>query len=329
MSTIKDVARHAGVSVATVSRVLNRKGPLSEKAIEKVKAAVEELNYHPNLLARSLASGRNSTIGVILPSFNTPFWSEMAQMIENSAKELNYRVIFSTMSSDVQKRFDAVDYLRNLQVNGIIFCGSMRGDGRLQEQLRHVKDIPLAILIDQVEGLPCIVSDDTQGGMYATRHLIAKGCKNIVHISADLNIYEHTNEKTYSFMRECEKHGVNYRIYDNHSAMPTMEEAQVLLDRIFQEYPEMDAIFLKNDILAAECVSYVMARGMRIPEDIRIVGYNDLYFSSLVYPPLTTIRNNYKMLAQTVLRCILDQVEGKGVPNLTVVPVELIERRTT
>lgn len=331
MATIKDVAKHAGVSVATVSRVLNKKGPLSDDAIARVNAAVERLNYCPNLLARSLASGKNNTIGVILPSFNKQIWSEMAQMIEDCASKLNKHIIFSVMApdSDIEKRFRAVEYLRNLQVNGIIFCGCLSGDLQMQKRLRQIKNLPMALVIDQAEGLPSIVSDDAQGGTYAARHLIAKGCRNIAHVSTDLRVYKNTDDRSYAFAKECELRGVNCRIYENGSTMPTAEEIQTLVNRIFYEYPEVDGMFLKNDILAAECISYVTAQGMRIPGDIRIMGYDDMYFSSLIYPPLTTIRNNCEELAQAAVKSILDQIAGKTVPRLTVIPVELIERKTT
>jgi len=329
MATIKDVAKYAGVSVATVSRVLNQKGPLSDKAIEKVQEAVEVLNYRPNLFARSLASGRNNSIGVIIPSLNTPIWSELAQAIENYARENRYHVIFSVVSSNDEERFEAVEYLRTRQVNGIIFGGSMWGDTRLVEKLQQMKDFPLAVLLDQVDSVPCVVSDDAQGGLLAARHLIARGCKNIVHVSANLNIYKHSDERSYAFMEECKKRGVKYRIYENSSTMPGVDEAQTLINRILYEDPAVDGMFLKNDILAAECISYALSQGMRIPDDLRIVGYDDMYFSSLIYPPLTTIRHNYRRLAKETVDCVLSQIEGKAVSELEVIPVDLIERKTT
>ena len=329
MATIKDVAKRAGVSVATVSRVLNKKGPLSDDAIARVMSAVRELKYSPNLLARSLASGRSNTIGVILPSFKTPIWSEMAQTIENCAKELGYRVIFSVESADARNRFSAVEYLRNLQVGGIIFCGSMWGDKVLREKLKQVRDLPLALLLDQVEDLSCIVSDDAQGGLLAARHLIEKGCRSIVHVSSDLSIYKHSDERSYAFERECFKHGVKYKRYENHSAMPGIEETAELLDQILEEVPDVDGMFLKNDILAMGCAMNMMVRKRRVPEDIKIIGYDDMFFSKAVYPPLTTIRHDYRMLASTAIHIILQQIEGKNVPNLTVVPVSLVERSST
>jgi len=329
MATIKDVAKRAGVSVATVSRVLNKKGPLSEKSIVKVNEAVKELHYTPNLLARSLASGKKSLIGVVLPSFNTPIWSETAQMIASCAREIGYNVVFYYMPFNSDNRFEAVEYLRDRQVSGVIFCGSMWKDQLLKEKLRHLKNLPLVVVIDKVEGVPCIVSDDGGGGSAAARLLISKGCKHLAHVSSDLSIYKHSDERTIAFLRECEKAGVSCRRYENGKAIPVLEDTAALMDRILQEEPLTDGLFVKNDMLAAQCVSYAIRHDIKIPDRIRIIGYDDMRFSHVMYPSMTTLRHDYRRLAQTAIQSILDQVEGKAVEPFTVIPVELIERETT
>ena len=319
MSTIKDVAKYAGVSVATVSRVLNKKGPLSEKSIQKVNEALEALDYRPNLLARALVSGKNNnTIGVILPSFSDPFWSKIAQELENSAKKLECNVIFSLALEDNSDRMRSVEYLRTRQVDGIILTSSMAKEHKLDELIKSVKGIPIVLLVDSVEGIPSIVSDDAHGGILATRHLIAKGCKNIVHISGDLSGYKHADARAYS-----------YKVYENKKGMSSEVDVQNLVNKVFYENPDMDGLFLSNDILAMVCIRYALSQGMRIPDDIRIIGYDDVNVSSLVYPPLTTIHQNCDKLALKAVQCVLDQMNGKEVEKSTIVPVELIERKTT
>lgn len=330
MSTIKDVAKYAGVSVATVSRVLNKKGPLSEKSIQKVNEALVALDYYPNLLARALVSGKNNnTIGVILPSFSDPFWSKIAQELENSAKQLDCNVIFSLALEDNSDRMRSVEYLRTRQVDGIILTSSMGKDHKLDELIKSVKGIPLALLVDNVEGLPSIVSDDAHGGLLATRHLIAKGCRNIVHISGDLSGYKHADARAYSFIEECKRRSVTYKVYENKKGMSSEVDVQNLVNKVFYENPDMDGLFLSNDILAMVCIRYALSQGMRIPDDIRIIGYDDINVSSLIYPPLTTIHQRCDKLAMKAVQCVLDQMNGKPVEESTIVPVELIERKTT
>lgn len=330
MSTIKDVAEYAGVSVATVSRVLNKKGPLSEKSIRKVNEALEALDYHPNLFARALVSGKNNnTIGVILPSFSDPFWSKIAQELEKSAKQLECNVIFSLALEDNSDRLRSVEYLRSRQVDGIILTSSMMKEHKLDELIKSVKGIPIVFLADRVKGLPSVVSDDAHGGLLATRHLIAKGCKNIVHISGDLSGYKHADARAYSFMEECKRRSVTYKIYENKNGMNSEVDVQNLVNKVFYENPNMDGLFLSNDILAMVCIRYALSQGMRIPDDIRIIGYDDINVSGLVYPPLTTIHQKCDVLAKKAVQCVLNQMNGNDIEESTIIPVELIERKTT
>ncbi|HJB91724.1 MAG TPA: LacI family transcriptional regulator [Candidatus Eisenbergiella merdigallinarum] len=327
MSTIKDVARCAGVSIATVSRVLNKKGAVSPEAENAVTLAMQKLDYHPNHMARALVKGRNNTIGVILPSFNNPFWSEIAQEIEKSAKEEGYHVLFSIAGEGEKGMDESISYLRASQVCGIIqtFSASQEVWSAI---LKHV-GLPLVALISDVKEVPSVVSDDTQGGLLATRHLIAKGCKNLVHISGDLKLQKHADDRSFAFIEECRKRGVAYRVYESCPEKLGLEDNLDLINRIFYENPQMDGIFASNDIMATQCISYARSQGFRIPDDIRIVGYDDISISALIYPPLTTVRQNYAQLSKTAVRAIVDMVHEKTPKPLEVVPVELIERKTT
>ena len=328
MSTIKDVAAYAGVSVATVSRVLNKKGPLSDKAINKVNEAIEKLDYHPNVLARSLASGKNNTIGVIISSFNDPFWSEIAQEIENTAREKGYHVLYSMAQEQMEQEVAAIEELQTRQVSGIIYaCG---GDKELTQRLLLQCGVPLVSLINEMDGICSVISDDRLGGILAARHLIAKGCKKVVHVSGNLDRQLSANERTYAFMEECQKRDIACRLYRNkagHAASPELRRGVV--NQIFYENPDMDGIFLSNDIMATLCISNAQSQGIRIPDELRIVGYDDISISSLIYPPLTTIRQNFKLLAQRSVELLLDQINGNETPMLVEIPVELVERKTT
>lgn len=328
MSTIKDVAAYAGVSVATVSRVLNKKGPLSEKAINKVNEAIEKLDYHPNILARSLASGKNNTIGVIISSFNDPFWSEIAQEIENTAREKGYHVLYSIAQEQMKQEVVALEELQTRQVGGIIYaCG---GDEDLTQQLLQQCGIPLVSLINEMDGICSVISQDRQGGVLAARHLIAKGCENIVHVSGNLDRQLSANDRTYAFMEECQKRETTCRLYQNKAGNAASPEVlRRLVNQVFCENPYMDGIFLSNDIMATLCISCSQSQGIRIPDELRIVGYDDIRISSLMYPPLTTIRQDFKLLAQRAVEMLLDQIEGKEAPMLLEIPVELVERKTT
>ena len=190
-------------------------------------------------------------------------------------------------------------------------------------------NLPGAFMVNVSGCDPSVISDDKQGGLLAARHLIAKGCKKLVHISGNLSYYKEADDRTYAFVEEAKRWNVDCYVYQNTIDITKLEELQKLVNKVFYEQPDMDGMFLSNDILAAQCIAFALSQGLRIPDDLRIIGYDDIYISSLIYPPLTTIRQNYRVLAETALENVLAQINGEKVDDVTVVPVELIERKTT
>lgn len=323
MSTIEDVAKYAGFSTATVSRVLNNKGPVSQRAVQAIHDAMEKLDYHPNNMARALVMGNSNTIGVILPSLNTSFWNEVAIEMEKSAREIGYHIVFSFAEATKAEIHRCVSDLRASQVSGIIQAAGLR------EDVEKAANIPIVSLISNRNGIPSIVSDDAEGGRLATRHLIERGCSYLVHISGDLSCSNHADERTFAFISECEHRGIPYRLYQGFPQHAPQEQCLGLIEHIFAENPRMDGIFAGNDIMAARCVGYALSRGIRIPDQLRVVGYDDITISSLIYPPLTTIRQNYKMISATAVRMIVEMANKKDPPPADPIPVELIVRGTT
>lgn len=328
MTTIKDVAKYAGVSVATVSRVLNKKEPLTEKTIKKVEDAIEALGYYPNAYARTLVGGKNNMLGVILSSFNNPFFSELAQEIEIAAKSRQYNILFTAAENGAEDKLHAMEYLLSRQVDGIIF--SAFAEPELEEQLRNRCRVPFVDLLHYLsEETYCVFSDDRQGGILAARHLYAKGCKKLVHVGGKMETYRYADERTYAFEKECEKLGMSCQVYGSNGNATNLSEVRELINRIFYENRDIDGMFLSNDILAAQCVTYALSQGYRIPDDIRIMGYDGIYISSLIYPPLTTIQQNFKKLAETAVEIAIDLIDGKETKKTNLIPVELVERKTT
>lgn len=327
MATIKDVAKYAGVSVATVSRVLNKKEPLTEKTIKKVENAIEALGYYPNMYARTLVGGKNDTLGVILSSFNNPFFAELAQELERVAKEREYNILFTAAGGDFDEKMAATEYLLSRQVAGIIFSTYVDPDNEMK--IRERCKVPFVNLLHPLSDTYSVYSDDRQGGILAARHLFAKGCKKVVHISAQTTVYKFADERTYTFVRECEKLGIDCKVYQNEYEVSNLTGIRELINRIFYENRDIDGMFLSNDILAAQCVAYALSQGYRIPDDIRIMGYDGIYITSLIYPTLTTVQQNFTKLAESAVDTVINLIQGKETPKEILVPVELIERKTT
>lgn len=327
MATIKDVAKYAGVSVATVSRVLNKKEPLTEKTIKKVEDAIEALGYYPNMYARTLVGGKNNILGVILSSFNNPFFAELAQELEAAAKAREYNILFTAAGTDFNEKMAATEYLLSRQVDGIIFSSYVDPDK--EAKIRERCKVPFVEMLHPLSDTYSVYSDDKQGGILAARHMYAKGCKKLVHISAQTTVYKYADERTYAFVRECANLGIDCRVYQNEYEVTNLAGIRELINRIFYENRDVDGMFLSNDILATQCLAYALSQGCRIPDDIRIMGYDGIYITSLVYPALTTVQQNFTKLAECAVDMAINLIEGKETPKEILIPVELIERKTT
>lgn len=327
MATIKDVAKYAGVSVATVSRVLNKKEPLTEKTIKKVEDAIEALGYYPNMYARTLVGGKNNILGVILSSFNNPFFAELAQELEAAAKAREYNILFTAAGTDFNEKMAATEYLLSRQVDGIIFSSYVDPDK--EAKIRERCKVPFVEMLHPLSDTYSVYSDDKQGGILAARHMYAKGCKKLVHISAQTTVYKYADERTYAFVRECANLGIDCRVYQNEYEVTNLAGIRELINRIFYENRDVDGMFLSNDILATQCLAYALSQGYRIPDDIRIMGYDGNYITSLVYPALTTVQQNFTKLAECAVDTAINLIEGKETPKEILIPVELIERKTT
>nr|WP_180485671.1 LacI family DNA-binding transcriptional regulator [Treponema socranskii] len=323
MSTIIDVAKEAGVSTATVSRVLNGSPKLRGTTKKNVLDAMRRLHYRPNAVARSLVCGTNSCIGIMLPDLNMPFWAQTAHELERAAASHGYSIMVTSSPlerEDYEREYRSLG--RNMS-NGIITSYINGTEDFIRQSL-----VP-TVVIANADCAPSVSSDDDLGGTLAARHLISQGCKHIIHISGELKYHRSSNERTYAFIRECEKSGIVYKLYEAPLILQKENDYSKIVDTVFSENDGFDGIFASNDIIASVCVSASLSRGFRIPEDIKIVGYDDTNISSMIFPPLTTVRQDYKLLAETAVSTLIDLMDGKRVPDKQVFPVTLIERKTT
>ena len=334
--TITDVAKLAGVSKTTVSRVLNRRGPLSEKTIKKVEDAMEQLGYFPNEHARALSGVTIRVIGVIISAFNHPFHSELLQQISLAVRNSGYSVLIVS-SDDAESenpgksRLDAIDFLLSKHVDAIISLNYIDPEFWTAIHEKCASTPFVTVLSEITRGIPAVLSDDKQGGILAARHLYAKGCRKIVHVSGALSNYpyRYVDERSYAFLEECERLGASTHNYEYSGSLMDLDRMQELIGRIFSENMDMDGIFLSNDIFAAQCVAYAHSLGFRIPDDLRVLGYDGIYLGTLTYPPISTIQQDFQGLAETAVSIALAKIRGEETETRILKPVKLIERKTT
>lgn len=323
MTTIKDVAKVSGVTVTTVSRVLNNRGYISDATRKKVYDAMEQLNYKPNEIARSLFRKKSNLIGLIIPNVSHPFFAELTNHIEYHAHAKGYKILLCNSYQDSAKEKDYVDMLRRHQVDGIIM-----GSHSLETSEYLTTNLPI-VAIDRnlSNNIPFITSDNYNGGVLATELLINKGCKKLAHISGPLELNTPANKRYEAFLDITKKRNIKSIVIQGN--LDTFEGYKKLVFNLFKETPTIDGVFASSDLIAASIINIASSLGKKIPDDLKIVGYDDINIASLIVPTLTTIRQPIEDIGKLAIEILINIMDEKPVDIENILPVKLIERMTT
>jgi len=328
MAKIEDVAEKAGVSVTTVSRVLNNRGYISQKTRDKVNKAMMELRYQPNEMARSLFRKKSNTIGLIIPSVAHPFFGELAYHLEDYADKNGYKMLLCNSSRDIAKESKYIDMLKKNQVDGIVMGSSVLDI----EQYLHL-NLPI-VSFDRTlgSGIPIVTSDNRMGGTLAARLLAEKGCRHPVYVYRGVGGSHHAamlaSDRVLGFgdaLRDADISFVSLELSVGAGDRRNEEE----FAQFFSEHPETDAVFASSDVIAAEVMQVCHRLGKRIPDELRLIGYDDTSIASYLTPRLTTIRQPIREMCERSIELIAMQIEGAEVPDEHMFPVTLVERETT
>lgn len=321
MPTIKDVALRAGVTVTTVSRVLNNRGYISDRTRHKVAEAMKELDYVPNEMARSLLRQRSGIIGLIVPTVSHPFFGELAMHIEYYAYEAGYKILLCNSHLDSAKERDYIDMLKRHKVDGIIM-GSHTLD--VHEYLNL--SMPVVTIDRKLDArIPSVSSDNRQGGLLATRRLISRGCRKVAMIAGSLQLDLLANQRCTSFIAETETRGIPHVMVQTNLDVLDYSQYGDLVDKLFAEHPDVDGVFT-SDVKAAHVIQACARMGKAVPRDVKVVGYDDTQIASLLVPRLTTIRQPKEAMAKLALETVVKQICGEPYSLETILPVELVER---
>ncbi len=325
MATIYEVAEQAGVSLSTVSRVLNGRKTVNPKMREKVEAAMRELNYRPSSVARSLATNRSDSIGVLVSELDTPFFGEMMQAIEATLREANKHVIITVGHNDQQQEVDAVEFLISRNCDALI----MHSEGMTDEQLLAVNrdKLPIAVINRDVQGLEngCFCLDNEQGGYIATQHLIKKGHKKIAYISGPSRKTD-AMERLAGHKRALADASIaidETLIFEGNYKEEDGKQGLLALRAI---HPDITALVCANDWMASGAMSCARDLGLQLPDDLSIVGFDDVVFAHHVYPKLTTVSNPVYKMGEMAAKSILSRVYDQKHTLRLMYDAELIER---
>ncbi|MEN0650265.1 LacI family DNA-binding transcriptional regulator [Caldifermentibacillus hisashii] len=318
---LEDVAELAGVSPTTVSRVLNDRGYISEKTRNKVMEAIKELNYYPNDIARSLFKQRTNFIGLILPTINNPFYSELALYIENISSTFGFKIILCNSLGQMEKEKSYAEMLIRHQVDGMIVCSYNRGI----DAYKYPK-LPIVAIDHYLSPtIPVVGSDNYVGGRLAVQHLINKGCKSIIHINGPIDLETPTQQRRKAY-EDLIENPITYELKD----LFNEETTTATIRRIFEEHPETDGIFASDDLIAATCLKVAKELNIDVPQDLRIVGYDGSQTVLSLLPQLTTIRQPIEDIAKTAVLKLIDLIndtDEEGTMEI-VLPVQLLTNGT-
>lgn len=325
MSTLKDVAAKCGVTVTTVSRMLNGRGYVSEKTKKKIRQAMKELNYQPNAFARALSLQKSSFIGLIVPSASNMYFCKVIDAVERYVSNNGYKLLLCNSNLEPKKEIEYFDMLSANKVAGVIIAS------RTQDIDKNIAIDAPVISIDRVISprIPSICSDNYQGGVLAAEHLIARGCKKLVHISGSANLNMDANKRYYGFKEVCEKKGVPHFVVDATEDQFVSMHYETIINMLLDNYPDVDGIFTSNDIIASQVIIICNKRGIKIPDRIKLIGYDDIDLCELCSPSITTIHQSVDEICQYAVESIIFKTENKTMPSSITFPVRLIKRETT
>jgi LacI family transcriptional regulator len=327
--TIADVAREAGVSRQTVSRVINAKGEISETTCRRVQAVIERLGYRPNSIARSLATQRTFTLGVIVPDIANPFFAEVVRGAEEVAHRVGYSILLANSVEDPQREADLLNILEDKQVDGLILCSSRLPDDQLAE---HIDRHPSVVLINR--RLPqtrvhTVRVDYHQGARQVMAHLFALERHFIGFLAGPLTAYS-SGERMQGYREALAEHGQSYDPGLLRFCSPYYDDGCKAAGELLSARPQIDAIICFNDLVTAGALCACRRSGRRVPEDVALAGADDILLASLISPALTTLSVDKRQLGASAMQLLLDEIAGATHgPQDIVIPQTLVLRGST
>jgi LacI family transcriptional regulator len=330
-ATMQDIAKGLNVSVVTVSKVLRNQGRISDATRERVLERARKLNYQMNWVARSLVTRRTYTIGVLLPEFAHPFFSEIARAVAQTVRPLGYHIVISSFEEDPALEASEIDSLLARQVDGFIIASSQTPCHFNVFKRIHERKTPYVLIDRPIAGLrACFVGMDNRAiGRMATAHLIAKGCRRPGYLRGpELRI---AAERLEGYCQALEKAGLSVEADYIVSAGHTDSTGYAGMQELLKVRPLPDGISCYNDPVAIGAMKAIREAGLRVPEDIAIVGAGNVRYSDMLSVPLTTIDQGTCRTGKVAAELLIARMEAKTLmrPQKILIPPKLVEREST
>jgi len=314
MTSIRDVARKASVSVSTVSHVINGTRFVNPETVERVQQAIRELGYHPNSVARSLRRGRTHTIGLLVPDNSNPFFAEVARIVENEGFNAGYSVILCNSDGSEDKEETYISVLISKQVDGLICIAS---SNRLRG-LRHVLEakIPVVAVDRELPGsaITQILVDNWQGGYIAGQYLTNLGHRKIVCIAGPHETTP-TAKRLEGFKQALREANIGLDAHHVAAGDFRFVGGQRAMVELLQRKLAFTAVFAANDLMAMGAISALHAAGLNVPGDVSIIGFDNIPYTMTSLPPITTIAQPIETLGRLCIEALVEQIQFPDHPT--------------
>lgn len=329
---IYDVSAHAGVSIATVSRVLNGNPNVSEKTREKVLKVMDELGYTPNIFARGLGLDTMHTIGIMCSDSSDPYLAEAIYYLERSLRSHNYDAILCCTGYDLDAKQKYFNLLRSKRVDAIILVGSHFVELRSRDNayiLEASRDLPIMLVNGYLEGenIYSTVCDDHAAMYQAASRLIESGCRHILYLYNSVS-YSGQN-KLAGYRDALQAHGMEAEDDLIRQCAKDMEASRELLVELKKQGILFDAVLTSDDALAVGAVKFANAEGISIPGELSVIGYNNSLLARCADPEITSVDSKVEALCSTTVNTLMGVFSGVNVPSRTTIASDLIKRKTT
>lgn len=324
--TMKDVAKLAGVTQPTVSYVINGTANISDEVKEKVYQAIKELNYKPNYYARALKTNKTNMIGIVIPDISNQYYSRMVNLVETLLKDKNYTVVIHSTNYDKDLEEKSIKQLISYNVEGMIIMYQL-GNKKCWKQLKESgKSVVILEGGKHCLDIPCINIDNHLGGYMATKYLLDKGLKNIVYVGQNSHI-EALSERYEGYKEAMQEANLFHQdnIYLTSGPGDKWKEGRIIGQKLTSS--NIDGIVVSSDIIAVGIIKALLINNEKVPDDISIIGYDDIPLAALFVPALTTIAQPTEDMCNIAIQILLND-DTSSYTNIPLLKPKLIKRET-
>ena len=327
--TIETVAQAAGVSRQTVSRAMNDKGEISPETKERVLKAIQELGYQPNRLAQGMVTQRTKTVGLVMPDITNLFFPEVARGVQDAGRLHDYNVLLCNTDDEPEEEIRVLNSLAAQRVDGIFMIGSVADDAALTRFADFYSPIVMLNRFFEHPHVNLIIVDNERGAFLAVEHLIAQG-RRTIGMLANLNFSRSQIRRVRGYEEALKHYGIPVDRSLIIGETPTLQGGYNALQQLMIVHPGVTAVFTYNDLMGLGAVRAARDLGKRVPEDIAVIGFDNIGMASMATPSLSSIHVDKYAIGQKAMNRILDMLDRPDDSFATIqVGVELIQREST